>query len=88
VHRVRDAGVNVDLNTVLMAGLGLACGLLGWLGRELWNAVQSLRKDLSSLEVRIGTDYVRYDRLQDALKPLMEKLDKIADALNHKADKP
>lgn len=72
---------------LLTGALGFVCTLLGWLGRELWNAVQALRRDLSNLEIRIGTDYVRYDRLRDALQPLEAKIDKLSDALIHKADK-
>lgn len=64
------------------------CAILGWLARELWTAVQKLRADLSALEVNIGLNYVRYDRMQDALKPLMDALDDIRRGLNSKADKP
>ena len=67
--------------------LGAACTVLGWFARELYGATQALRKDLSALEVRIGTDYVRYDRLQDAFKPIMESLHEIKLALSGKADK-
>lgn len=77
----------IDLNTVLLSAVGLVCAILGWLGRELWSAVQKLRADLSALEVRIGTDYVRYDRLKDALRPIMEALDDIRSTLAQKADK-
>lgn len=79
--------MTIDLHFILTALLGVVCALLGWFGRELWTAVQELRRDLSALEVRIGTDYVRYDRLQDALRPVMEALDDIRKALAHKADK-
>ena len=79
--------MNFDVHMLLTAALGLVCTLLGWLGRELWSAVQALRRDLSNLEVRIGTDYVRYDRLRDALQPLEAKIDKLSDALIHKVDK-
>ena len=78
----------VDLHFILTSLLGIFCAILGWLGREVWGAVQKLRADLSSLEVRIGTDYVRYDRLQDAFKPVLSALDEIKAALSHKADKP
>lgn len=67
--------------------VGLACGILGWFARELYNATQALRKDLSALEVQIGRDYVRYDRLQDALKPVMDSLHEIKQALMQKVDK-
>jgi septation ring formation regulator EzrA len=59
----------------------------GWFLRQLWSAVSSLKVDLSSLEVKIARDYVPYDRLQDALKPIMESLVEIKDSLKHKVDK-
>lgn len=76
-----------ELTTVALFALGLFCTILGWLGRELWSAVQKLRADLSALEVRIGNDYIRYDRLQDLLKPIVDSLEEIKSALTHKADK-
>ena len=72
---------------LFMALLGLACGGLGWFARELYAATQALRKDLSALEVRISADYIRYDRLQDALKPIMESLQEIKHTISQKADK-
>lgn len=72
---------------IVMLGLGVACGILGWFARELYNAVQQLRKDISALEIKIGTDYIRYDRLHDALKPIMDNLHEIKDTLKGKADK-
>lgn len=78
----------MTIETVFMSLLGVCIGVLGWFARVLYEATQSLRRDLSALEVRIGTDYVRYDRLQDVMKPLMQQLDRIEDALTRKADKP
>ena len=77
----------MDLTQIALWVLGGICAALGWFARELYGATQSLRKDLSSLEVRIGTDYVRYDRLQDALKPIMDSLHDIKVALIGKVDK-
>ena len=67
--------------------IGAACGVLGWFARELYNAVNRLRDDLQKLEVKLSTDYVRYDRLQDAFKPIMASLEEIKAALAHKVDK-
>ena len=78
----------MSIESVFMSLVGCAIGVLGWFARVLYEATQSLRRDLSALEVRIGTDYVRYDRLQDVMKPLMQQLDRIEDALTRKADKP
>lgn len=77
----------MELTQIIMAGLALACTVLGWFARELYAATQALRKDLQALEVRIGLDYVRYDRLQDALKPIMDSLQEIKHTLSGKADK-
>jgi hypothetical protein len=68
--------------------LGAGLGVLGWFARVLYEATQSLRRDLSALEVRIGTDYVRYDRLRDVMEPMVQQLDRIENALTKKVDKP
>ena len=67
--------------------IGIACAVLGWFARELYNATQALRKDLSALEVKLTSDYVRYDRLQDAFKPVMDSLHEIKITLQQKVDK-
>ena len=77
----------MSVEQMFLGLVGLACGILGWFARELYNATQALRKDLSALEVQIGRDYVRYDRLQDALKPVMDSLHEIKQALTQKVDK-
>lgn len=77
----------MSLEQAMLAGLSAGFGVLGWLARELWSAAQSLRQDLSKLEVRISSEYVRYDRLQDALKPIVSSLEDIKAALAHKVDK-
>lgn len=77
----------MNLEAIFMVGVGIGFSVLGWFARELWGAVQKLKEDLGRLEVRIGTDYVRYDRLQDALKPIVNTLERIEGALAGKADK-
>ena len=77
----------MEITQVVMWGLGTACTILGWFARELYAATQALRKDLSTLEVQISHDYVRYDRLQDAMKPIMDSLSEIKHTLTGKADK-
>lgn len=77
----------MDLTQIALAALGFICSLLGWFARELYTAIQALRKDMSALEVRISRDYIMYDRLQDALKPVMDSLHEIKITLTGKADK-
>lgn len=79
--------MTIDTHFFVTALLTVVSALFGWLGRELWQAVQKLRADLSELQTRIGTDYVRYDRLKDAMQPVMEALHDIRNRLDSKADK-
>ena len=77
----------MELHQIFMSLLGLTCTALGWFARELYTATQNLRKDLSDLQNQISRDYIRYDRLQDALKPIVDSLHEIKVALNSKVDK-
>lgn len=79
--------MSFDVHVIVTGLLGLVSGIIGWFSRELWAAVQELRKDIKELEVQLTRDYVRYDRLQDALRPIMETLEKIDSKLDHKVDK-
>ena len=78
----------MSIEQLFIALIGLVCGGLGWFARELYSAVNRLRDDLQKLEVKLSSEYIRYDRLQDALKPIMGALEEIKTALSHKADKP
>jgi len=68
--------------------------VIGWFARQLWDAVKELKndlgtlqKDLAHLEVKLAKEYVPYDRLKDALEPIMNALVEIKDTLKTKADK-
>jgi len=68
--------------------------VIGWFARQLWDAVKELKndlgtlqKDLGHLEVKLAKEYVPYDRLKDALEPIMNALIEIKDTLKTKADK-
>ena len=77
----------MNLEKAFMILLGFTTGVLGWFSRSLWVAVQKLKEDIAKLEVKIGTDYVRYDSLQDALKPVLEAHTEVKQSLTSKQDK-
>lgn len=77
----------MEISQIALWSLGVICAVLGWFARELYSATQSLRKDLAALEVSLNRDYIRYDRMQDAMKPIMESLAEIKQTLAGKADK-
>lgn len=77
----------MDFTQLILLTLGTACACLGWFARQVWTAVQKLKEDVNDLKILIGTDYIRYDRLQDAMKPIMDSLSEIKQTLASKADK-
>ena len=87
LNQLRTTMTSNDFTLIALAILGASCTIFGWLARELFAAVQALRRDLSALELKIGTDYVRGDRLHEALVPIMEALKAIQQDLRTKADK-
>lgn len=77
----------MEVSQIALWVLGITSAVLGWFARELYSATQSLRKDLAALEVSLNRDYIRYDRLQDAMKPIMDSLAEIKQTLSMKMDK-
>lgn len=77
----------MSLEQIFIILIGVACSVIGWFANQLFRAIEKLKDDLNELQVRIGSDFVRYDRLQDMLKPVLSRLEEIIDALKHKADK-
>lgn len=77
----------IEFHAIITGILALVTGVLGWFARELWNAVKTLQRDLTKLEVKISTDYVSYDRLKDIMHPMIEAIEDIRDTLKSKADK-
>ena len=78
----------MDLTQLAVIALSIVCASLGWFARQVWAAVQELKTDVNNLRVLIGTDYIRYDRMQDAMQPIMDTLQEIKRTLGNKADKP
>lgn len=75
----------------LLGGFG---ALIGFLLNAVWQAVKDLQKadqtlvqKVGELEVLVAGDYVRKEELQDNIKALFVKLDKIEDKIDRKADK-
>ena len=73
-------------NLINLVG-GAALATFGWFARQLWDAVQQLKKDMSTLELSISNNYVKKDDFKDGIKELKEMLGKIFDKLDSKADR-
>ena len=87
----------MDAQTLIWIVNGLlvvSSTVIGWFARQLWDAVKELKndlgtlqKDLGHLEVKLAKEYIPYDRLKDALEPIINALVEIKDTLKTKADK-
>ena len=66
---------------------GTVLSVLGWFARQLWDAVQDLKRDVKSIEVDLPTSYVRKEDLESRLDRLEAVLNRIFEKLDNKADK-
>jgi chaperonin cofactor prefoldin len=64
----------------ILAGASLT--VIGWFARQLWDATQKLKEDLSDLELNISEKYVkkseisaRFDKIESILERLFTKLE-------------
>ena len=76
-----------ELQWFFNAGFTLMATVFGWLARQLWDAVGSLKKDLSNLREEIANDRVHKSDFKDLSDAIFRKLDRIEDKLDGKADK-
>ena len=67
--------------------MGTALAVIGWFARQLWDAVQTLKEDMKSLEVELPTHYVRKDEFESKFDKIESMLERIFDKLDGKADK-
>lgn len=68
--------------------LGIVSAATGWFVGQMWSALNELRVDLDALRVHLAQAYPTYDRLTEAMRPMLTQLDRIESALTHKVDKP
>lgn len=74
--------------------IGGFLALLGWLGRSVWDAVNSLKEDVKNLEISLPEKYVtkqdiekRFDNIDKQFDGINVVLQRIFDKMDHKADK-
>jgi predicted amidophosphoribosyltransferase len=77
----------MDFNVVLNIVLGSSLAIGGWFVRQIWDAVQKLKDDLKKIEVDIPTNYVRKDEMTARFDRIEDLLDKLYEKLDNKVDK-
>ena len=83
----------MDWQIIINIGAGSLLAVGGWFARQLWDAVQELKKDVSKLELHLAEKYVkksdvetfradmdkRFDRIESLFDKMFERLDQKAD---------
>jgi hypothetical protein len=77
----------MDYQVLINIGAAAALASLGWFARQLWDAVQELKRDLSALKEEIAKDYVPKEDFKDFAKDIRSMFTEIRDKLDRKADR-
>jgi Zn-dependent M32 family carboxypeptidase len=77
----------MDWQQLFNIGAGAALGAIGWFARQLWDAVENLKKEIVDLKLHVSTNYMRSEDIQRMFNRIENQLDKILDKVDQKADK-
>jgi len=77
----------MDTQELINIALGALLSVIGWFARQLWDAVQELKRDISGLELHVSENYARKDDVNAKFDRIEQLLDKIYDKLDAKADR-
>ena len=77
----------MDSQSLINTALGAALAAVGWFARQLWDAVDGLKKDVHQIEVDLPKTYVMKDDLDKRMAHIEDMFQRIYDKLDGKADK-
>lgn len=84
----------MDHQTMFNVAIGLISAMLGWWLNNVWTSLKELQsadrelaEKVASIEVLVAGQYVTRDEFNNVLNQVFNKLDKIIDAVNKKADR-
>lgn len=83
----------MDWQNVINIGIGSLLAVGGWFCRQLWDSVKELKADIADLKLHVSETYVkkseveslrtdmdkRFDRLEQMIARLYDKIDQKAD---------
>jgi hypothetical protein len=77
----------MDWQSIINIGAGSLLAMFGWFARELWDIVQSIKKDVQDLEVKLAKEYTTHSDMNNRFDKIEVILNKIFDKLDNKMDK-
>lgn len=75
------------MQSLINLAIGSILAVIGWFARQLWDAVQDMKKDIKAIEIDLPTHYVRKDELKERFDKLESMLHRIFERLDSKVDK-
>lgn len=79
--------MRMDAQFIINVLGGIVIGVIGWIARQLWDAVQNLKDDVKRIEVALPTSYVQKNEFSEGLKEIKEICRQIFEKLDNKQDK-
>jgi hypothetical protein len=77
----------METQTIINMGLGVILTVVGWFARQIWEATQSLQRDLHEIEVDLPKNYVQKSDYTETMKRIEIMFERIFDKLEAKVDK-
>lgn len=77
----------MEMQSLINLAIGSILAVIGWFARQLWDAVQDMKKDIKAIEIDLPTHYVRKDELKERFDKLESMLHRIFERLDSKVDK-
>lgn len=77
----------MEWQTLINLGAGTVLTALGWFCREIWDSVQRLKDDVKQIEIDLPSNYVKKDEIKERFDKIENILERIFDRLEQKADK-
>lgn len=83
---LHNESIIMEFQSLFNILLGAGLTAIGWFARQLWDATQQLKQDVSDLELNVSEHYVkkvdiasRFDKIENILERLFDKLESKAD---------
>jgi len=77
----------MDAQTLINISAGAVIAATGWFARQLYYAIESLRKSVHDIEIDLPKNYIQKKEFTDEMRDIKQMLSKIFDKLDGKADK-
>lgn len=76
-----------DIQTIVLWALGIAFSILGWVSRSLYEAIETLKRDISLIQVDLPKHYIRREDYRADMTEIKDMLGKIYEKLDQKVNR-